>query len=40
MPTSYLIDRQGRVRARHQGFRNAQRAEREQQIQQLLEETP
>ena len=40
MPTSFLVDRQGRVRIRHAGFRNAQRAEREQQIEQLLKETP
>ena len=40
MPTSFLIDRQGRVRVRHAGFREAQRAEREQQIQQLLKESP
>ena len=40
MPTSFLIDRHGRLRARHAGFRDAQRAEREQQIQQLLKESP
>ena len=39
MPTSFLIDRRGQVRARHAGFRDAQRAPREQQIQQLLKET-
>ena len=38
MPTSFLIDRSGKVRITHQGFRVAQRAEREQQIRQLLEE--
>jgi len=38
MPTSFLIDRGGRVRITHQGFRAAQRTEREQQIRQLLEE--
>lgn len=38
MPTSFLIDRNGRIRVRHAGFREAQRAEREQQIQQLLKE--
>ena len=40
MPTSFLIDRHGRLRTRHAGFRDAQRAEREQQIQQLLKESP
>lgn len=38
MPTSFLIDRNGKVRVSHQGFRTAQRAERELQIRQLLEE--
>ena len=38
MPTSFLIDRHGKVRITHRGFRTAQRAEREQQIRQLLEE--
>ncbi|MGB5131398.1 MAG: TlpA disulfide reductase family protein [Steroidobacteraceae bacterium] len=40
MPSSFLIDRHGRVRVRHAGFRDAQRAEREQQIDQLLKESP
>jgi thiol-disulfide isomerase/thioredoxin len=40
MPTSFLVDRRGRVRARHAGFRDAQRAPREHEIQQLLKETP
>ena len=40
MPTSFLIDRRGQVRARHAGFRDALRTEREHQIQQLLKETP
>jgi thiol-disulfide isomerase/thioredoxin len=40
MPTSFLVDRRGQVRARHAGFRDALRVEREQQIQQLLKETP
>lgn len=40
MPTSFLIDRRGQVRVRHAGFRDAQRAERERQIEQLLKETP
>ncbi len=39
MPTSFLIDRRGTLRVRHAGFREAQRAERETQIQQLLEES-
>jgi thiol-disulfide isomerase/thioredoxin len=38
MPTSFLIDRQGNVRVRHAGFRDKQRADREQQIVQLLKE--
>lgn len=38
MPTSFLIDRSGKLRITHQGFRAAQRAERERQIRQLLEE--
>jgi thiol-disulfide isomerase/thioredoxin len=40
MPSSFLVDRYGRVRVRHAGFRDAQRAEREQQIMQLLKESP
>jgi thiol-disulfide isomerase/thioredoxin len=40
MPSSYLVDRQGRVRVAHAGFRDAQRAEREQEIVQLLKESP
>jgi peroxiredoxin len=40
MPASFLIDRRGRLRVRHAGFRDAQRAEREQQILQLLKESP
>ena len=40
MPTSFLIDRKGQVRVRHAGFRDAQRADRERQIEQLLKETP
>ena len=39
MPTSFLIDRRGALRVRHAGFREAQRADRELQIQQLLEES-
>jgi thiol-disulfide isomerase/thioredoxin len=38
MPTSILIDRSGRVRVRHKGFRDKQRAEREGEIEQLLKE--
>ena len=38
MPTSFLIDRQGQIRVRHRGFKDKQRAEREQQIEQLLKE--
>lgn len=40
MPTSFLVDRKGQVRVHHAGFRDAQRAERERQIEQLLKETP
>jgi thiol-disulfide isomerase/thioredoxin len=39
MPTSFLIDRSGRVRVRHAGFREKQRTEREHEIEQLLKET-
>ncbi len=38
MPTSFLIDRQGRIRARHAGFRDKQREEREREIDALLKE--
>ncbi len=38
MPTSFLIGRDGRVRARHAGFREKQREGREQEIVQLLKE--
>jgi hypothetical protein len=38
MPTSVLIDRGGKVRVRHAGFKNKQREDREQQIVQLLKE--
>ena len=38
MPTSFLIDRNGQVRVRHAGFRDKQRAGREQEIAQLLKE--
>jgi cytochrome c biogenesis protein CcmG, thiol:disulfide interchange protein DsbE len=38
MPTSFLIDRQGKVRVRHAGFKEKHGQEREQQIVQLLEE--
>jgi cytochrome c biogenesis protein CcmG/thiol:disulfide interchange protein DsbE len=38
MPTSFLIGRDGTVRARHAGFRDKQRAGREQEIELLLKE--
>jgi len=38
MPTSFLIDRQGRIRKRLEGFRPGERAERETAIKQLLKE--
>jgi thiol-disulfide isomerase/thioredoxin len=38
MPTSFLVDRNGQVRIRHAGFREKQRAGREQEIEQLLKE--
>lgn len=38
MPTSFLIGRDGTVRARHAGFRDKQRAGRELEIEQLLKE--
>jgi len=38
MPTSFLIGRDGTVRARHAGFRDKQREGREQEIVQLLKE--
>lgn len=38
MPTSYLIGRDGTIRARHAGFRDKQREGREQEIVQLLKE--
>lgn len=38
MPTSFLLDRQGRVRATHIGFHSDQTAAYEQQIQQLIHE--
>lgn len=38
MPTSFLLDRHGQVRMRHAGFREAQRAEREDELKKLLEE--
>ena len=40
MPSSFLVDRHGKLRVRHAGFRDAQRAERERQITQLLKESP
>lgn len=38
MPTSFLIGRDGKIHARHAGFREKQRAGREQEIEQLLKE--
>lgn len=38
MPTSFLIDRTGRVREQHHGFKEAQRSAREQVIAKLLKE--
>jgi thiol-disulfide isomerase/thioredoxin len=40
MPTSFLVDRSGKVRVRHAGFRDKQRAEREREIEELLKESP
>lgn len=36
MPSSYLIDRAGRIRARHVGFREADSAAREAEVRKLL----
>lgn len=36
MPSAYLIDKDGRISARHLGFRDAKKAEVETQIKQLL----
>ncbi len=38
MPTSFLLDRNGRIVRQHAGFREAQRAVRELEIEQLLKE--
>jgi len=38
MPTSFLIGRDGKIHARHAGFRDKQREGREQEIEQLLKE--
>ena len=38
MPTSFLIDRTGRIREQHHGFKEAQRGAREQIIAKLLKE--
>jgi thiol-disulfide isomerase/thioredoxin len=38
MPTSFLIDRDGKIRLRHAGFKEKQREEREAEIVQLLKE--
>jgi cytochrome c biogenesis protein CcmG, thiol:disulfide interchange protein DsbE len=40
MPSSYLIGPNGEIVGRHVGFRNAARAEREAELQQLLEKKP
>lgn len=37
MPTSFLLDRQGRVRVRHDGFREEDEAVLEQEIREVLE---
>ena len=36
MPSSFLIDKKGRIQARHIGFRESTKAERENEIQSLL----
>lgn len=36
MPTSYLLDREGRIRARHDGFREEDEPALEREIRQLL----
>jgi thiol-disulfide isomerase/thioredoxin len=38
MPVSFIIDRTGRIRETHVGFRQAQRSEREASISKLLQE--
>jgi thiol-disulfide isomerase/thioredoxin len=38
MPTSFLLDRNGKIVKQHAGFREAQLAAREQEIEQLLKE--
>ena len=40
MPSSYVIGQNGDVVGRHVGFRNAARAEREAELQKLLEAKP
>jgi cytochrome c biogenesis protein CcmG, thiol:disulfide interchange protein DsbE len=40
MPTSYLIDRDGRIRSRHEGFRVADRDARAQEIRALVRADP
>lgn len=40
MPSSYLLDRQGKPRFRHLGYHDAKRPQYEQEIQQLLAEQP
>lgn len=40
MPSSFMLDRQGKPRFKHLGFHENKRAEYEQEIQQLLREQP
>lgn len=40
MPSSYLLDRQGKPRFKHLGFHDAKRAQYEKEFQQLLAEQP
>jgi hypothetical protein len=40
MPSSYVIGPNGDIVGRHVGFRNAARAEREAELQKLLEKKP
>lgn len=40
MPTAFLVDRQGMLRATHTGFKSGDQQKLKQQIQQLLQENP
>lgn len=40
MPTAFLVDRQGKLRATHTGFKTSDQQKLKQQIQQLLQENP